>query len=153
MKSGFTILLAEDDANERALFQHAVQESAEESRVKINIQTVQDGAEAIEYLNGKGAFANRGIHPFPHLIVLDLKMPRLSGLDVLHWLKEHPEYRRVPKILLSGSCEERDVEEAYRLGANTYFQKPPSLNEFRELVHHLIQYWAHTQRPVIRHAM
>ena len=85
-------------------------------------------------------------------MVLDLKMPRLDGLEVLRWLKEHPEYRRVPKILLSGSAEDRDIEEAYNLGVNTYFQKPVSLGEFRELIHHLILYWAHTQRPVIRHA-
>jgi CheY-like chemotaxis protein len=86
------------------------------------------------------------------LIVLDLKMPRLTGLDVLKWLAEHPEYRRVPKVLLSGSAEERDIDAAYRLGVNTYFQKPSSLAEFREMVHLMVNYWAHTQRPVIRHS-
>ena len=88
----------------------------------------------------------------PDLIVLDLKMPQLSGLDVLRWLMDHPQYRRIPKILLSGSSEDRDIEEAYQLGVNTYFQKPGSLDEYRELIHHMISYWAHTKRPVIRHA-
>jgi len=78
-------------------------------------------------------------------------MPGLNGLDVLAWLKEHEEYQRIPKILLSASSEECDVEEAYRLGANTFFQKPVSFREFQELVYHIVCYWAHTQRPVIRH--
>ena len=80
-------------------------------------------------------------------------MPRLTGLNVLAWLKGHEEYRRLPKIMLSGSAEERDIEEAYRLGVNTYFQKPSSLDEFRELIHYMIGYWAHTQTPMIRHAV
>ncbi len=151
MKRGFTILLAEDDNNDATLFQHAVEETAEESRIRIRVCHVRDGAEAIAYLAGQGDFADRRKYPFPDLIVLDLKMPRESGLDVLRWLKTHEEYWQMPKILLSGSAEERDVREAYRLGANTYFQKPPTLTEYRELVHHLVHYWAHMQRPVIRH--
>jgi len=113
---------------------------------------VRDGAKAIEYLSGEGQFANRAAHPFPELIITDLKMPCVDGLDVLRWLAQHPEYRRVPKILLSGSSLERDIDEAYRLGANTYFQKPATLDEYRALIHQIICYWAHTQRPVIRHA-
>jgi CheY-like chemotaxis protein len=151
MKRGFTILLAEDDENDVTLFRHAVAESARECRINISVRVVNDGVEAIEYLSAQGVFANRNVHPFPELIVLDLKMPRLTGLDVLKWLSEHPEYRRVPKILLSGSSEDRDIEEAYHLGVNTYFQKSGNLDEYRELIHHIISYWAHTKRPVIRH--
>jgi CheY-like chemotaxis protein len=152
MKRGFTMLLAEDDNNDVVLFRHTLAESAARNRLAINLQVVADGEEAIDYLKGAGAFADRNAHPFPDIIVLDLKMPRMTGLDVLKWLREHPEYRRIPKILLSGSCEERDIDEAYRLGVNTYFQKPASLDEYRELIHHMVSYWAHTQRPVIRHA-
>jgi CheY-like chemotaxis protein len=118
MKHGFTILLAEDDGNDVVLFKHAVEESAAESFIKIIVHVVHDGAEAIAYLSGEGIFANRKANPFPDLIVLDLKMPRLNGLDVLRWLYDHPEYRRIPKILLSGSGEERDIDQAYQLGAN-----------------------------------
>src|SRR2546423_8276532 len=152
MKRGFTMLLAEDDQNERVLMAHVIALSGQRAGIGINIQVVDDGAEAIAYLSGEGKFRDRAAHPFPELIVLDLKMPRMDGLDVLRWLSEHPEYRRVPKIMLSGSGEDRDVEEAYRLGVNTYFQKPASLDEYRELVHHMILYWSHTKRPVIRHA-
>jgi CheY-like chemotaxis protein len=151
MKRGFTMLLAEDDENDVMLFRHAVEESAAKSGVKIDVRVVSDGAAAIAYLSGDGDFGIRHAHPFPDLIVLDLKMPRQTGLDVLRWLKDHPKYRRVAKILLSGSSEDRDIEEAYELGVNTYFQKPGSLDEYRELIHHMISYWAHTKRPVIRH--
>jgi CheY-like chemotaxis protein len=133
------------------LFRHAVAESVEQGRLKIDVQVAGDGAEAIEYLSGEGSFADRKAHPFPDLIVLDLKMPRMTGLDVLSWLKDHPEYRRIPRILLSGSCEERDIDDAYDLGVNSYFQNPGGLDEFRELIHHMISYWAYTQRPVNRH--
>jgi CheY-like chemotaxis protein len=150
MKCGFTILLAEDDPNDLTLFRYAVADSATEARININVRVVRDGVEAIEYLGGDGNFADRNIHVFPDLIVLDLKMPKLTGLDVLKWLGENPDYHRIPKILLSGSSEERDIEEAYQLGVNTYFQKPATLDEYRELVHHMILYWSHTKRPVIR---
>ena len=149
MKRGFTLLLAEDNQNDVAFFRHALENSARQGQLNINLQIVSHGAEAIDYLNGQGKFANRVLHPFPDIIVLDLKMPRLTGLDVLRWLNEHQEYRRIPKIMLSGSSQECDIDEAYRLGVNTYFQKPVSLDEFRELVHHMVCYWAHTQRPVI----
>jgi CheY-like chemotaxis protein len=151
MKRDFAILLAEDDENDAVLFSRTVAESARQSGIRIEVRAVGDGDEAIAYLGGEGKYGDRGAYPFPGLIVLDLKMPRLSGLDVLKWLMEHPEYRRVPKILMSGSSEERDIDAAYRLGVNTYFQKPGSLEEYRELIHIMVSYWAHTQRPVIYH--
>jgi len=152
MKRGLTMLLAEDNENDFALFGHALEHSGRLANLSIKLKRVHDGAEAISYLAAQGKFADRVTIPFPDIVVLDLKMPRLTGLDVLAWLKGHEEYRRIPKILLSGSCEQSDIDEAYRLGVNTYFQKPVGLVEFRELVHHMIFYWAHTQRPVIRHA-
>src|SRR4051812_28579070 len=151
MKRGFTLLLAEDNENEVLLFRLAVEQSGRKTGIKIRVHIVRDGEEAIAYLSGEGAFANRVTHPFPDLIVMDLKMPLMTGLDVLRWLSEHPEYRRIPKILLSGSGEDRDVEEAYDLGVNTYFQKPNQMADYCELVHQIINYWAHTNRPVIRH--
>jgi CheY-like chemotaxis protein len=150
VKRGFTLLLAEDDENDVAFFKDALEASSQKSGVPIRLVVTQDGEEALAYLKGEGEFGDRMKHPFPEIVVTDLKMPRLNGLGVLAWLEEHQEYKTIPKILLSGSSEECDVAEAYRLGANTFFQKPGSLKEFHELVYHLVCYWAHTQRPVIR---
>ena len=152
MKRGFNILLAEDDFNDKTLFEQAVEEAAEKARVRIGVHVVHNGVEAITYLAGKGDFGDRIAHPFPDLIVLDLKMPLVTGLEVLQWLQDHSEYRRIPKVLLSGSAEDRDIEEAYRLGVNTYFQKPSSFTEYRELIFHMINYWSHTKRPIIHYA-
>jgi len=153
MKRGFTLLLAEDDEKDVMLFKSALEVSAKKASVPVRLAVTQDGEQALAYLKGEGEFSDRTKHPFPDIFVTDLKMLRLNGLDLLAWLKEHEEYRRIPKILLSESCEECDVDEAYRLEVNTYFQKPITLNEFQELVYHIVCYWAHTQRPVIRHRL
>jgi CheY-like chemotaxis protein len=152
MKRGFTILLAEDSENDVILFKHAVEKSSEKTRLKIHLAITRDGAEAVEYLSGQGKFENRLEYPFPDLVILDLKMPRVCGLDVLSWLKDREEYRRIPKILLSASAQESDIETAYRLGVNTYFQKPGGLDETRDLIHHIICYWSYTERPAFRQA-
>ena len=151
MKRGFTLLLVEDNEDDILFFEMALEESAQRASVPVRLEITRDGEEALAYLNGEGEFRDREKHPFPQVVVTDLQMPRLNGLDVLAWLKEHDEYQRIPKILLSGSCEECDVDEAYRLGVNTYFQKPNSAEDYRELVFHIVSYWAHTERPVIRH--
>ena len=151
MKRGFTLLLVEDNRDDMLLFKHAIAKSIEKTTVPIRLAEVRDGEEAIRYLQGKKEFSDRQNHPFPDIIITDLKMPRLNGLDVLAWLKEHEEYHRIPKIVVSASCVENDIDEAYRLGANTFFQKPPELDDFRELIHSIVCYWSLTQRPVIRH--
>ena len=137
------ILVAEDDPNDLALLRHAVRET----QLPVHLSVVRDGEEAIEYLRGNGHFADRARHPLPDLLLLDLKMPRVTGLEVLRWLRRHRECAKIPTIMLSGSGLEADVEEAYRLGVNTYFTKPNELGKLSELLHLLIQYWARSQRP------
>jgi Response regulator containing CheY-like receiver, AAA-type ATPase, and DNA-binding domains len=151
MKRGFTLLLAEDDEDDIVFFRQALEEAAVKATIPVRLEVTPNGEEAIRYLKGEGEFSDRAKYPFPQIIVTDLKMPLLDGLGLLAWLKEHEEYQRMPKILMSASSEEREVDEAYRLGVNTFFQKPVSLNQFRELVYHLVGYWAHTERSVIRH--
>lgn len=141
------MLCAEDNENDAVLFKHAVETASARAGIKIRLHRVRDGEEAIQYLKSHKAFHNRKAFPFPDLIVLDLKMPLLNGLEVLKWLKNHREYRRIPKILFSGSGLEEDVEKAYELGVNTYFEKPNNLEDYRELVYHLISYWSYTKRP------
>jgi CheY-like chemotaxis protein len=137
------ILVAEDDPKDLALLRHAVREI----ECPVHLVVVRDGEEAIEYLRGDGPFGDRGRHPLPDLLLLDLKMPRVTGLEVLKWIKRHKDSARIPTIMLSGSGLEADVEEAYRLGVNTYFTKPNELGKLSELLGLLIQYWSRSQRP------
>lgn len=153
MRQGFVILIAEDNENDAVLFRHAAESGASRAGIDVKIHRVRDGEEAIAYLSGEKIFASRKLHPFPDLIVLDLKMPLVNGLEVLKWLKAHSEFRRIPKILFSGSGLEKDVDRGYELGVNTYFEKPGSLDEYRDLVFHLIAYWGYTKRPMIRQAV
>jgi CheY-like chemotaxis protein len=136
------VLLGEDNPNDVTLLRHAL----EKTRAFADVKVARDGEEVMEYLQGKGQYANRNEFPFPDLLILDLKMPRMTGLEVLHWLRDNPKCAALPKVMLSGSGLEKDVEEAYRLGANTYFQKPSTVTELRELVSLLIKYWALSQR-------
>ncbi len=144
MKRRFVILVAEDDSKDRELLLHAARPDGQD----FELHLTSDGEEALHYLKGHGRFADRTRHPFPDLLLLDLKMPRVNGLEVLKWVRESSKHPRVPAVMLSGSGLEHDVEEAYRLGVNTYFTKPDSLHELRELILSLVEYWSRSQRPV-----
>jgi len=137
-------LVADDDADDRALLRLA----AKREGVPISIHEVKDGGELMEYLEGAGEFANRELFPFPELVVIDLKMPRVDGFDVLKWLRRHPDCCRLPTVMLSGSGLGPDIAEAYRLGVNTYFTKPGDLDEFRKLIRAMFEYWEKSQLPV-----
>src|SRR5215469_16308856 len=118
----YTILLVEDEENDATLVKMAFNRN----NLQNPVQWVQDGLEAIAYLNGEGVYADRAKYPFPEVLILDLKMPRMSGLELLSWIREHPEYRVIPRIIMTSSRLERDIESAYTLGANTYMVKPSS---------------------------
>ncbi len=139
-------MVAEDDSSDLTLLRHAV--TNVDSSVRLQI--TRDGNELIRYLQGDGEFADRDQHPVPDLIMLDLKMPQLSGFEVLKWLRNHPEYVLLPKIILSGSTLEKDIEEAYELGANTYFTKPSSFHDLEKLMRLVVGYWSESQPPVAR---
>ena len=145
MRTGnkLVILLAEDDRNDAEIFTHALERSGGDA----NLQIMRDGEEVIDYLRGQGKFRNRRAHPFPDIILLDLKMPRVNGLELLEWLRKSPQYARIPKIMLSGSGLQADVEQAYKLEVNTYFTKPPQMEKLQALIRSLIDYWSKTERP------
>ena len=105
------------------------------------VHAVGNGEEAIQYLAGEGPFADRVAHPFPALFLLDLKMPRIDGLEVLKRVRAHPLTRLLPVIVLTSSAEERDIINAYQLGSNSYIRKPVDFNQFAESVKQLGLYW------------
>jgi CheY-like chemotaxis protein len=131
------VLVAEDNPDDALLLRRALEKAGIRARLKI----VSDGEEMLLYLQGRGAFANRVTSPMPSLIILDLKMPRKSGLEVLEWIGNNPNIAVVPTIVLSASNLEEDVRAAYNLGANTYFVKPTTFEELVETMRMVESYW------------
>ena len=138
------ILLVEDNPDEVMLLRRALKLAGS----KAPLLTVQDGLEAIEYLSHQGTYSDPVQHPLPRVIVVDLKLPRLSGLGLLKWLREQPGLRRLPAVVLTSSSEERDIASAYDLGANSYLVKPAGIAELQNLAELLDSYWVdHNVRP------
>lgn len=128
-----TLLIAEDDDNDFLFLEQAL----EMEKFEADIRRAVDGVEAIEYLAGDNDFANREAHPLPHMILLDLKMPRRNGFEVLEWMREHGELETLPVVVFSSSEEPADVEKAYELGASGYLVKPSSYGAYPEIVRRL----------------
>jgi len=147
-KLALNVLVAEDNPNDVVLLERALPRNG----LEIHLRHVQDGTEVIDYLQGVGHFANRAAFPMPDVILLDLKMPKLTGFDVLHWMRDNNDCGQIPTVLFSGSGLEKDVEKAYALGANTYFEKPTSYAEFARLLKILLEYWARSKRPSAPHS-
>ena len=131
------ILLAEDDPNDVLLIQRAFQRN----HVTNPVQVVRDGEEALAYLSGQAPFADRERHPLPVLLLMDLKMPRKSGLEVLAWVRQQPGLKRLPIIVLTSSNQSPDINRAYELGANSYLVKPAGFDSLLDLVKNLDMYW------------
>ena len=131
------ILLAEDDPNDVLLIQRAFQRN----HVANPVQVVRDGEEALAYLSGQAPFADRERHPLPLLMLMDLKMPRKSGLEVLEWVRQQPGLKRLPIIVLTSSNQSPDINRAYELGANSYLVKPAGFDSLLDLVKNLDMYW------------
>lgn len=141
-----TVLLVEDNPDDVLLIQRAFSKA----RLAHPLQQVSDGEEAINYLDGRGSYANRQQYPLPGLLLLDLKLPRTSGLEVLAWLKDQPGMHRLPVVVFTSSREDTDIQRAYELGANSYLVKPVHFDALLEMVHTLGVYWLHfNERPDI----
>ena len=132
-----TILLIEDNPSDIELTQRAL----ERSQVANEMVVIQDGQEALDYLFGWGAHAGRETCPLPGVTLLDLKLPRVPGLDVLRAIRANPRTRRMPVVILTSSNEERDVAAGYDLGVNSYIQKPVDFTRFAEAIRTLGLYW------------
>lgn len=131
-----TVLWVEDDADDVLLIGRAIRKAG-----LIQPALARDGREAVAYLSGAGEFADRDAHPFPSLILLDLKLPKMSGFEVLQWIREHPEVRRIPVVMLSSSKEQADVDRAYDLGANGYLCKSVDHEDLVEALKRVRAFW------------
>lgn len=144
-----TILLVEDNGDDALLIQRAFRKIGAASPIRV----LTDGEQALAYLGGEGDYADRASHPFPALMLLDLKLPRRSGFEVLEWLRGQPGLRRLPVIVLTSSRESRDIDLAADLGANSYLVKPVHFDDLQELVRALNLYWiTFNERPAVHPA-
>ena len=137
------ILLVEDNPNDAELTQRALKKA----HVANDIHVVRDGAEALEFLFGEGAYASRAGSALPRVVLLDLKLPKVDGLEVLRRLKSEDRTRRIPVVVLTSSREESDLVASYHLGANSYIVKPVDSDKFFEAVHEIGLYWLLLNEP------
>jgi two-component system response regulator len=137
------ILLVEDNPNDLELALHALRRH----NLANHIEVVRDGAEALEFIFGTGAYAGRRVEDVPKVILLDLKLPKVDGMEVLERIKSDPRTRSIPVVVLTSSSEERDVVESYQLGVNSYIVKPVDFEQFTEAVRNLGLYWLLLNQP------
>ena len=135
------LLLAEDNPSDTELILESL------SGLRERVFTVEDGVEALDFLFSRGRFAGRAQSSMPRVVMLDVKLPKIGGFEVLRALRADPRTRRIPVVMLTSSNLERDVARGYELGANSYVQKPVDFDRFRETVRLLGLYWLSINEP------
>ena len=136
------ILLVEDDANDVLLLQRAFHKAG----LRDTLRVVRDGEQAIHYLRGQDPYHQRDRFPVPFMMLLDLKMPGTDGFEVLHWVRSHPELRRLLVVVLTSSNLQADVDRAYELGANSYLVKPVEFEQMVHMIQRFEAYWKEINR-------
>ena len=138
-----TILLVEDEVNDVLL----ITKTLNKAGVNSLIQVARDGQEALDYLTGEGQFANREKYPLPCLVLLDLKLPRVMGLEVLRRLDQRRNFRRLVVIVLTSSQQPEDIDTAYDLGAKAYLVKPSGIDQLEPMARAIKDFWLTQNRP------
>jgi CheY-like chemotaxis protein len=138
------ILYAEDEENDAFFLRRAF----EKATVSHPLVVVSDGQEAIDYFSGGGRYVNRSEHPLPCLLLLDLNMPRKTGLEVLQWIRREPPIRTLPVIVLTSSLQDSDIHRAYIHGANAYLAKPSQPDDLVAVAHTVRDFWLNLNRTV-----
>jgi CheY-like chemotaxis protein len=142
MTAGRALLLVEDNEDDVFLMKRALKEA----RIVNPLHIVEDGQEAKDYLTGAGKFADRASYPLPAVVFLDLKLPLVSGHEVLAWIRQQPELESLVIIVLTSSNEASDLSRSYALGANSYLVKPPTPEQLEELAKAFRWYWLEYNR-------
>ena len=137
------ILVVEDDENDLMFVKMAMKKAG----VANPIQVARDGREVLDYFQGNGKFANRAAFPLPYLVLLDLKLPYVMGLDVLTWIRDQPQFKSTMVIVLTSSRYAEDIGKAYQLGANAYLVKPADLNALEGMMRTLKDFWLTQNTP------
>jgi two-component system, response regulator len=137
MSTPIEILLVEDNPDDLALTLRALREC----NLANHIEVARDGVEALEFIFATGAYAHRRIEDQPHVILLDLKLPKVNGLEVLQCIRADPRTRTIPVVMLTSSYEERDIVESYQLRVNSYIVKPANFEQFSEAIRQVGFYW------------
>jgi two-component system response regulator len=139
----FDILLVEDNQNDMDLALHALRRE----KLANHIVVARNGEEALDFLFCRGKFAHRSFEHPPKLVLLDLKLPRVNGMEVLRQVKSDPRTKNTPIVIMTSSKEEQDLMRGYNLGANSYIQKPVDFDQFRETVKNVGLYWLVINQP------
>jgi CheY-like chemotaxis protein len=139
-------LLLEDDENDIFFMRRAWKQAG----ILHPLFVLEDGQAGIDYLRGAGRFADREKYPLPYLLLLDLKLPKLSGKEVLSWIREQPEWRTLIVIALSSSSLDKDINDVYQLGANSFLAKPSTPDKRLALVKQVNDYWLELNREAVR---
>ena len=145
--NAMVILLVEDDPRDARLTVRELQRGSTRPSTTPHIDVVHDGEEALDYLFCRGAYGERSPDHPPQLILLDLKLPKVDGLQVLREIKSRVETRLIPVVALTSSREEKDMVACYQLGVNSYIQKPVDFEQFRETIKTLGLYWTQLNEP------
>jgi CheY-like chemotaxis protein len=144
ISADLAVLHVDDDPNDTALLQAATRKA----NLNVTLHNVEDFEQTVSYLNGSGVYANRALYPLPTLILLDLKMPRATGFEVLRWIRNHPKLSHVPVIVLSGSELQEDIRRAYVGGANSYLVKPLGFDALVNLIKNIHTVWLTATQPL-----